>query len=315
MDAALTIAWNLGLPTLFALWLALAKDGRPALIAADVLTASVWCLAMVLSALWLALPVWLILLPLLGIAPAVWVRFARRDRAHRGGPASLVLRTVALAVGLWLAGAALLGRLPLPGEPVDLASPLPSGSWLVANGGSTRIVNPHLRTLEGEASRDWRGQSYAVDLVAASGWGSRVGFTLNPELDDYEIYGVPVLAPCDGRVVITHDGDPERRHASDPWQSRPGNHVVIQCGPAWILLAHLVPGSVRVKPGVEVRVGDPLGRVGNTGASGEPHLHVHAQSPGSDTTPFGGRPYPVTIDGRSLVRNDRLHPTPAPPGP
>jgi hypothetical protein len=35
------------------------------------------------------------------------------------------------------------------------------------------------------------------------------------------------------------------------------------------------PSTVTVKPGDQVRAGEILGHVGNTGSSTEPHLHMH----------------------------------------
>ncbi len=58
--------------------------------------------------------------------------------------------------------------------------------------------------------------------------------------------------------------------------------------------------------GQEVAVGDPLGQVGNSGKSSEPHLHIHAQRGIPDGAPAGGEPLELTIDGRFLVRNHRL---------
>ena len=66
------------------------------------------------------------------------------------------------------------------------------------------------------------------------------------------------------------------------------------------------PGSVRVHPGDYVTLDTPLGAVGNSGNSGEPHLHVHAQRAGRIWDPFSGDPLPVRFDGRYLVRNDRV---------
>ena len=53
--------------------------------------------------------------------------------------------------------------------------------------------------------------------------------------------------------------------------------------------------------------GHVLGRVGNSGNTGEPHLHVHAQRPGSTIAPLSGEPVPIRLGGRYLVRNDRVH--------
>lgn len=329
MTVVAAVAWNLGVPTLLVLWLGLARTRRRAVVVLDVVTALLWSLATLLAGLWLASPTWLILLPLLGVPVAFRARVGRdavdpgpgcgpnhhhgqrRRRVQRVAAAGL--RGVALILGLGFVSSALLGRAPPPGGLVDLASPLPAGTWLVANGGSTGAVNPHLRTREGSAAAEWRGQSHAVDLVAAGAWGSRTRATLAPDLEDYGIFGAEVVAPCAGRVVVAHDGEPERHESSAPWRTRPGNHVLLDCGEAWVLLAHFTTGSVVVAVGDDLGVGDPIARVGNSGASGEPHLHVHAQAPGTVAAPFGATPYPITIDGRFLVRNDRLRsPRPRP---
>ena len=52
--------------------------------------------------------------------------------------------------------------------------------------------------------------------------------------------------------------------------------------------------------------GDVLGLVGNSGNTGEPHLHVHAQRPGSAIARLSGEPVPIRLGGRYLVRNDRI---------
>lgn len=57
-----------------------------------------------------------------------------------------------------------------------------------------------------------------------------------------------------------------------------GNYVTIQHAPdEYSCLAHLVPGSVAVSPGERVARGQPIGRVGHSGNSSEPHLHLQFQ--------------------------------------
>ncbi|MBS9405419.1 hypothetical protein KG088_17565 [Halomonas sp. TRM85114] len=54
-------------------------------------------------------------------------------------------------------------------------------------------------------------------------------------------------------------------------------------------------------------VGGWLGEVGNSGASTEPHLHIHAQRPVPDGAPtISGDPLALRIEGRFLVRGDHL---------
>lgn len=52
--------------------------------------------------------------------------------------------------------------------------------------------------------------------------------------------------------------------------------------------------------------GGELGEAGNSGNTDEPHLHVHAQRPGRIWDLFNGDPLPIRVDGRYLVRNDRV---------
>lgn len=87
--------------------------------------------------------------------------------------------------------------------------------------------------------------------------------------------------------------------------ARAGNYALIRCGQFDILLAHFRKGSLLVAPGALIRQGQPIGTLGSSGASDMPHLHIHAQLPGTATAPFSGKPVPMRIDGHYLVRGDR----------
>jgi murein DD-endopeptidase MepM/ murein hydrolase activator NlpD len=54
-----------------------------------------------------------------------------------------------------------------------------------------------------------------------------------------------------------------------------GNHVVEDIGGGlYAGYAHMIPGTVTVKAGERVHRGQVLGRLGNSGNSSEPHLHI-----------------------------------------
>ena len=79
------------------------------------------------------------------------------------------------------------------------------------------------------------------------------------------------------------------------------------CGlEADILLGHFHKGSVRVRVGQKLAVGDAIAEVGNSGNTSEPHLHINAQEPGTADAPFSGAPIPIRIYGCYLVRNNRF---------
>jgi len=90
-----------------------------------------------------------------------------------------------------------------------------------------------------------------------------------------------VHAVADGVVVSTRNNMPENTPPIEPLienftpDTDRGNSVVMRLrNGRYVLYGHLHTGSVRVKPGQRVRAGQVLGRMGNTGASGAPHLHL-----------------------------------------
>ena len=129
-------------------------------------------------------------------------------------------------------------------------------------------------------------------------------------LDAYEAYDRTVIAPCDGIVTGMSDGAPDAPiNRVDPLGSA-GNHVLLSCAiggvEVTLLLAHFGPGSVAVAHGDKVRRGMRLGRVGNSGHSTEPHLHVHAvrgREVDLGAALATAEAVPLTFDGRFLTRN------------
>ena len=171
------------------------------------------------------------------------------------------------------------------------------GTWTVAWGGRTIEENYHA------ISRD---QRFAYDLYVAKNGATHGGDGTRNE--DYFAYGRPILAPGSGRVVTVVDGVAENVPGKMPTDAPAGNHVVIDHGNGeYSLLAHLVPGSLRVRVGDAVKPGQVIGKCGNSGHSSEPHLHYHLQT----TATFGGDaeglPAPFRgyiADGKPVVRGE-----------
>jgi Peptidase family M23 len=200
------------------------------------------------------------------------------------------------------------GQFPPSIPAIDLAFPLRGGDYLILNGGSDIRINAHLKTLDESVPRfrAYRGQSYGIDIIQVDPFGLRANGLVPSDPAAYQIYGEPVLAPCPGKIVQAIDGFPDMTIPQIDAVNRTGNHVLLRCGDTDVLLAHFRPQSLSVQIGTVVKVGDRIAEVGNSGASDEPHLHIHAQRPGSPVAPLSGDPLPIRFNGRFLIRSDRV---------
>lgn len=220
----------------------------------------------------------------------------------------MCLLALPVALGGYVGLRAALGRALPDGAVVDLAFPFDDGRYLVVNGGGWPPINAHRTSARAEVARyvPWRGNGWAIDLIAIDRFGLRARGFRPRDPAAYLMFGMPVLAPCAGAVAAAVDGRPDM---PVPEHDRPliaGNHVVLSCGDVHVVLAHLRQGSVVVGAGDTVDIGQPIGQVGNSGKSDEPHLHIHAQLPGPSSMPMGGEPVPITFGGRFLIRGDRV---------
>ncbi|MBE9137071.1 M23 family metallopeptidase [Nodosilinea sp. LEGE 07088] len=312
----LIIAVQIALPLALLLWLALlpARNLLGFLLQSLGIGAFLFALARVSQ--W-ALPAWWLpwLYGALWLA-AVVVLAVRRGPSARSliprrvrGWVTMLVSICLLVIGSRYGVLALAGQSLPPVPVIDIANPFGPGQYIVGHGGSDPLVNGHMRTLDTsvERFRPWRGQSYAVDFSGIGPWGLRASGWRPADPSAYAIFGARLHAPCNGEVISTESSMPDFRVPKEDRVNRLGNHVILRCDGAYIVLAHMQQGSVSVAPGDTLTTGDLIGEVGNSGASTEPHLHIHAQRPPPEgQPPISGDPLALRIDGRFLVRNDRL---------
>ena len=142
-----------------------------------------------------------------------------------------------------------------------------------------RPKNPYRKPLDGRtvavSGHNHRTVAYmyhAIDLAKVDDAGKVCSGDVR-KLESYHTYDAPVHAAAPGVVFFVED-----RFADVPI-GRPGdflqaNRVCIRHpGGEFTLYAHLKKGSVVVRKGEHVKAGRLLGKVGNSGSSGSPHLH------------------------------------------
>lgn len=292
-------------------WLVLGRATGAVELALRVAASWLLFVGVAFSGLWLALPIYTV--PVLGLLLLATTLVAsgriRPATPGRGGQAILwmsrLLGCAFAVLGAWAAVPALQGR-EMPPETVDLAFPFQGGLYIVGNGGAAERINGHYMTLQPGFAR-WRGESYAVDLLKVDRFGLRTRtktpLALPRDPSAYLIFGETVRAPCNGTVVSVASDRPDMPVPQRDRQHLDGNFVLMRCGAHFVFLGHFRRGSIAVAPGAAVSVGDPLGQVGNSGNTDEPHLHVHVQTPGPTNAPLSGRPVHVTFGGRFLARN------------
>lgn len=94
------------------------------------------------------------------------------------------------------------------------------------------------------------------------------------DLESYYIYDETVYSPCDGEISFVQDGYDDLQLGETYYNT--GNGVVIKMGDVYIMLWHLKKDSILVKQGDTIKAGDPLAKIGNSGITQTPHLHIHA---------------------------------------
>jgi hypothetical protein len=191
-----------------------------------------------------------------------------------------------------------VGRQYLPPRnPVTIAMPF-TGEWYVFSGGRSVLVNDHWTT---------SSQRNAQDIIQVVNRSSHRDDS--KRLTSYYAFGKPLLAPAPGRITAVLDtrpdlaiGDSDRRHPE-------GNYLVVDIGGGrYVMMGHLKRGSALVDVGDEVRLGQPVAQVGNSGNTSEPHLHIQVQNvPTFEVADAGIRTYAILYTDTVLVRDGEDH--------
>ena len=177
---------------------------------------------------------------------------------------------------------------------VEIAPPLRGERYISADSCCDAVR--HTRAAMPIDGRAWISQRYAVDWEQLTASGA-IYSGPREKLESYAIYGQPALAVADAVVASITDGAPEQTPGQYPTNISPaaadGNSVILDLGQhRYALYAHLQPGSIKVRPGDHVKVGQQLGLVGDSGNSVVPHLHFQVSNRPSSMA-SNGLPYEI----------------------
>src|SRR6185437_6920155 len=183
---------------------------------------------------------------------------------------------------------------------IVIRPPLKGNGWLA----TTACCKPNVHRDERIAIDGVRietGETFAVDWAKVK--NDRLYDGDGKRVEQYYGFGEDVLAVADGTVVSIHDGMADQTPfvfmVPKSKLDYGGNNLILKIAPdvfAWY--AHLRQASITVKVGDPVKAGAPIAKLGNTGPSEGPHLHLGLIDKPDTIT---GRSLPFVFDSFTLV--------------
>jgi Peptidase family M23 len=184
--------------------------------------------------------------------------------------------------------------------PSVLGPPLQGDRWLAADG--CCLARRHIRAFQPFGGGMFTAQRFAIDWERLDTSG-RLFVGDKRVLTNWEGYGENIVAVADATVVRAIDGLPDQVPGALPEGLAPleadGNAVFLRLRDGRIVFyAHMIPGSVMVREGERVVRGQLLGRVGNSGNSSAPHLHLHVMDRNAI---FGANGFPYVFSSYDIT--------------
>lgn len=218
-----------------------------------------------------------------------------------------IMVVITLAINIFLFPN-IINSMPFPPveECVILDMPF-KGTWLAGHAGASKLTNPHTSNI------------YAIDFMKLSA-DNRFYKGKEEEVTDFYSFNEPIYSPVTGCVTEVVNNLESDSLGNNDRENLGGNYVIINAGDEkYVLMAHLRKESIILKVGDYVKSGEYIGRVGNSGNSFVPHLHIHVQNKptaekeGRITYPFRFRSIErmrifgwFHVENAYLLRNDRI---------
>ncbi|MHA7871296.1 MAG: M23 family metallopeptidase [Hyphococcus sp.] len=152
-------------------------------------------------------------------------------------------------------------------------------------------------------------QRFAIDLTMLDPQSGDLVVGDLSSLSNFPAYGAAIAAPADSEVIAIRSSMPDNVFDENGAPVKPetyesfgadaslGNYVILKIEDAYLVMSHFQDDSIAVREGDKLRAGDPLGRLGFSGDTAYPHLHMQLQD-GPD--PLHARPLPIVFECAGL---------------
>ncbi|WP_353894184.1 M23 family metallopeptidase [Proteinivorax hydrogeniformans] len=189
------------------------------------------------------------------------------------------------------------------GDPLYVQFPFKAGgTYYISQGGHHQSQNYHYWN---ERYRDlgiYSSMRYAVDIHMIGEAGIDRDVSNPSTLEDFTMFGVTIYSPVDGVVAYVEDGNQDMPPGQRDDENHMGNYLVIEAKGVMVTMLHLKEGSIQVNEGQQIKQGQPIAKVGKSGMSTVPHLHIQA----TKEDVWYKEPVPMLFDGEFLIRGDKI---------
>jgi hypothetical protein len=182
--------------------------------------------------------------------------------------------------------------VPVSNEAVPvLKPPMGDGIWYAGNGPSN--TSDHRRSVIALDGRAHIAQRFATDWMMIGPNGNTFHDNRRKN-ENFWGFGHPLMAVADGEVTAVVDDLPDHLPDHPPaitLGNIAGNYVILRLAPGiYAMFAHLKQGSIRVRLHQQVKAGEVLGELGDSGQTTGPHFHFQLMD-GNSPLAAEGLPY------------------------
>src|SRR5262245_58235919 len=160
---------------------------------------------------------------------------------------------------------------------------------------------------EVDKSGHHQAKAYAIHAIDFTRVGpdGRLSRGAGKRLEDYYGFDSLILAAADGTVRMVEDGFPDLPPGTAGDFDEANSIGIEHAAHEWTDYGQIRQGSALVHEGDVVKAGQPIARVGNSGASGMPHLHFTLDMPVFASSGEGDwLSIPWRLDGFRVVEAD-----------